>query len=68
MIDVMGSGFMMRSADYDDLGGIPAAYPNLLFADFELLINLTKKAIRPQLQSNVSHSGCIRAQPLHRPT
>ena len=40
MIDVMGTGFMMRSADYDRIGGIPPRYPNLLFADFELLIKL----------------------------
>jgi glycosyltransferase involved in cell wall biosynthesis len=40
-IDVMGTGFMMRAADYDRLGGIPS-YPNLLFADFELWINLTR--------------------------
>jgi glycosyltransferase involved in cell wall biosynthesis len=40
-IDVMGTGFMMRSKDYDLLGGIPP-YPNLLFADFELWINLSK--------------------------
>lgn len=43
MIDSMGTGFMMRSADYDAVGGIPF-YPNLLFADFELWINLTKKS------------------------
>lgn len=42
MIDSMGTGFMMRSADYDAIGGIPH-YPNLLFADFELWLNLTKK-------------------------
>jgi glycosyltransferase involved in cell wall biosynthesis len=41
-IDTMGTGFMMRSADYDFIGGIPPSYPNLLFADFELWINLTK--------------------------
>jgi hypothetical protein len=40
-IDVMGTGFMMRFAQYDQLGGIPL-YPNLLFADFELWIRLTK--------------------------
>jgi glycosyltransferase involved in cell wall biosynthesis len=40
-IDVMGTGFLMRSADYNSLGGIPP-YPNLLFADFELWIKLTK--------------------------
>lgn len=38
-IDSMGTGFMMRSADYDRLGGIPA-YPNLLYADFALWTNL----------------------------
>jgi glycosyltransferase involved in cell wall biosynthesis len=40
-IDVNGTGFMLRSKDYDQLGGIPP-YPNLLFADFELWINATK--------------------------
>lgn len=40
-IDVMGTGFMMRSKDYDKLGGIPL-YPNLLFADFELWLRLTQ--------------------------
>ncbi|QEC65952.1 glycosyltransferase [Panacibacter ginsenosidivorans] len=38
IIDANGTGFMMRSKDYDTLGGIPT-YPNLLFADFELWIN-----------------------------
>lgn len=46
MIDVMGTGFMMRSADYDALGGIPPTYPNLLFADFELFINLADKGYK----------------------
>ncbi|HEY8688006.1 MAG TPA: glycosyltransferase family 2 protein [Chitinophagaceae bacterium] len=41
-IDIVGTGFMMRSKDYDELGGIPI-YPNLLFADFELWLNLTAK-------------------------
>lgn len=40
-IDVMGTGFMMRSKDYDIMGGIPI-YPNLLFADFELWLRLTQ--------------------------
>lgn len=39
--DIMGTGFMMRSKDYDAVGGIPA-YPKLLFADFELWINLAR--------------------------
>jgi len=40
-VDIMGTGFMMRSKDYDALGGIPAFYPNLLFADLELWVRLT---------------------------
>jgi glycosyltransferase involved in cell wall biosynthesis len=43
-IDSMGTGFMMRSKVYDSLGGIPPKYPNLLFADFELWINLARLA------------------------
>jgi glycosyltransferase involved in cell wall biosynthesis len=39
-IDVNGTGFMLRSKDFDTLGGIPS-YPNLLFADFELWIKAT---------------------------
>lgn len=45
LIDTMGTGFMMRGADYDALGGIPP-YPNLLFADFELWIGLTLKSYK----------------------
>lgn len=45
MIDVMGTGFMMRARDYDAAGGLPA-YPNLLFADFELWISLTAKGYK----------------------
>jgi len=44
-IDVMGTGFMMRAKDYDAFGGIPP-YPNLLFADFELWIELTRKSYK----------------------
>jgi glycosyltransferase involved in cell wall biosynthesis len=40
LIDNMGTGYMMRSADYDAALGIPP-YPNLLFADFELWIQLS---------------------------
>ncbi len=42
-IDIVGTGFMMRSKDYNAAGGIPAYYPNLLFADFELWLKLTDK-------------------------
>jgi glycosyltransferase involved in cell wall biosynthesis len=44
-IDTMGTGFVMRSADYNACGGIPS-YPNLLFADFELWINLALKGYK----------------------
>jgi glycosyltransferase involved in cell wall biosynthesis len=40
-IDIMGTGFLMRARDYDLVGGLPD-YPNLLFADFELFIELTR--------------------------
>ena len=39
-LDTMGTGYMMRSSDYDKLGGIQP-YPNLLFADHELWLGLT---------------------------
>jgi len=38
--DICGTGFMMRSMDYERVGGIPP-YPNLLFADFALWIDLS---------------------------
>jgi glycosyltransferase involved in cell wall biosynthesis len=44
-IDAMGTGFMMRSSDYNAYGGIPF-YPNLLFADFELWIRLAAKSYK----------------------
>lgn len=40
-IDSMGTGYMMRSLDYDALGGIPINYPNLIFADHHLWTSLT---------------------------
>lgn len=39
-IDSTGTGYMMRSADYDRVGGMPATYPNLIFADFALWLQL----------------------------
>ncbi len=43
-IDAMGTGYVMRAKDYDALRGIPVHYPNLLFADFELWLNLSLKS------------------------
>jgi glycosyltransferase involved in cell wall biosynthesis len=45
LIDNMGTGYMMRAVDYDAAGGIPP-YPNLLFADFELWIQLSLRAYK----------------------
>ena len=42
-MDSMGTGYMMRSKDYDELGGIPMGYPNLIFADYELWVRLSLK-------------------------
>ena len=41
-IDSMGTGYMMRSKDFDLLGGMPVNYPNLIFADYELWMRLTQ--------------------------
>lgn len=43
-LDSMGTGYMMRSADYDALGGIPVDYPNLIFADYALWVQLISKS------------------------
>jgi glycosyltransferase involved in cell wall biosynthesis len=42
-VDSMGTGYVMRSKDYDSINGIPVRYPSLLFADFELWLRLSKK-------------------------
>ena len=41
-IDIVGTGYMMRSKDYDACGGIPI-YPNLLYSDYVLWIRLVSK-------------------------
>ena len=40
LIESTGTGYMMRSKDYDDFGGINPRYNNLIFADFALWIEL----------------------------
>ncbi len=40
-MESMGTGYLMRSKDYDALGGIPVHYPNLIFADYELWVQLS---------------------------
>ena len=43
-IDIMASGYVFKSKDYDAIGGIPTNYPNLIYADTQLWIALTKKS------------------------
>jgi glycosyltransferase involved in cell wall biosynthesis len=40
LIESTGTGYMMRSKDYDNFGGINPGYDNLIFADFALWIDL----------------------------
>lgn len=41
-IDIMGTGYVTRSKDYEKIGGIPLHYPSLLKADFELWMELAE--------------------------
>ena len=43
-IDIMATGYVFKSSDYDALGGIPTHYPNLIYADLQLWLDLTKKS------------------------
>ena len=45
-LDSTGTGYMMRSADFDMLGGMPIEYPNLIFADYHLWLQLTLKSYK----------------------
>ena len=52
-IDIMATGYVFRSKDYDAIGGIPTSYPNLIYADAQLWIELSKKShllIDPSIQ------------------
>lgn len=40
-INSMGTGYMMRSIDFDAIGGMPVNYPNLIFADYHLWVSLS---------------------------
>ncbi len=51
-LDSMGTGYMFRSVDYDRLNGIPTDFPNLMFADYALWIQLSAlsfKATSPKV-------------------
>lgn len=52
-IDIMATGYVFKSSDYDALGGIPTQYPNLIYADLHLWLALTRKsylAVHPSSQ------------------
>jgi glycosyltransferase involved in cell wall biosynthesis len=52
-IDIMATGYVFKSSDYDALGGIPTQYPNLIYADLQLWLALTKKSyivVEPSIQ------------------
>ena len=75
-MDSMGTGYMMRSKDYDALAGIPD-YPNLIFGDYELftrLIALSYKATaleecfsyREHISASTGTNGDVYQQALER--
>ena len=52
-IDIMATGYVFKSSDYDAIGGIPIQYPNLIYADLQLWLALSKKsylAVHPSTQ------------------
>jgi glycosyltransferase involved in cell wall biosynthesis len=49
-IESTGTGYMMRSSDFDDVGGMPKNYPNLIFSDYELWIKLSAKSYKATSQ------------------
>jgi glycosyltransferase involved in cell wall biosynthesis len=51
-IDTMGTGYVFKSNSYDKLGGIPVKYPSLLFADFELWLNLIEISYKAIAREN----------------
>jgi glycosyltransferase involved in cell wall biosynthesis len=51
-VDSMGTGYMMRSLDFDAVGGMTMAYPRLIFADYALWVKLAAKgylAVSPEI-------------------
>jgi glycosyltransferase involved in cell wall biosynthesis len=49
-MDSTGTGYMMRSVDFDALGGMPVEYPNLIFSDYQLWVNLIHKGYKATAQ------------------
>lgn len=51
-IDTMGTGFLMRSKDFDNVGGMPI-YPKLLFSDMELWQRITFRSFLAVEKTNL---------------
>ena len=66
-IDIMATGYVFKSSDYDALGGIPTQYPNLIYADLQLWIALTKKShlvVAPSVQFSFRiHASTTKTSP-----
>ena len=45
-IESTGTGYLMRSVDFEAAGGMPAIYPNLIYADFHLWIRLMDRGYK----------------------
>jgi glycosyltransferase involved in cell wall biosynthesis len=45
-MDSTGTGYMMRSVDFDYFGGLHKSYPKLLFADYQLWVQLSLKSYK----------------------
>lgn len=45
-MDSTGTGYMMRSTDFDQFGGLHKSYPKLLFADYQLWVQLSLKSYK----------------------
>jgi glycosyltransferase involved in cell wall biosynthesis len=43
-IDIMATGYVFKSSNYNAIGGIPTQYPNLIYADLQLWLALTKNS------------------------
>ena len=42
-ITQMATGYIFKSSDYDEIGGIPTHYPNIIYADIDLFLQLSLK-------------------------
>jgi glycosyltransferase involved in cell wall biosynthesis len=45
-IESTGTGYLMRSVDFEAAGGMLASYPNLIFADFDLWVKMMDRGYK----------------------